>query len=232
MSRQYDYYKILHVRADADPEIIKASYRTLMQKLKQHPDLGGDQANAALINEAYTVLSNPTARAKYDAGLRTGAIRSSTMQSPKSAKQNPNLERIICLFCKLPNVVHKLHPTDKELNCTQCISPLRFVDFDPEWVGPRAARSLKQNMAVSFCLNTKVRELMKGVVEDLSPTGMRFSSSYRLQMGNIIRLDTQEISAVASVMRVQRENDLSVVAVKFLSLKIYNTRGTFISHKV
>ena len=42
--------------------IIRGSYRTLMQQLKHHPDLGGDTATAALINEAYAVLSNPDKR--------------------------------------------------------------------------------------------------------------------------------------------------------------------------
>ena len=39
-------------------ENIKASYRTLMQKLKAHPDLGDDEWSAAVINEAYAVLAD------------------------------------------------------------------------------------------------------------------------------------------------------------------------------
>ena len=45
-----DYYRILHVQPDAPREIIRTSYLTLMQRLKMHPDLGGDHWNAALIN--------------------------------------------------------------------------------------------------------------------------------------------------------------------------------------
>jgi DnaJ-class molecular chaperone len=47
-----NYYRILHVQPDAPTEVIKSSYRTLMQRLKMHPDLGGDHSEAALINEA------------------------------------------------------------------------------------------------------------------------------------------------------------------------------------
>jgi DnaJ-class molecular chaperone len=36
-----NYYEILHVSRDAPAEIIRGSYRTLMQKLGHHPDLGG-----------------------------------------------------------------------------------------------------------------------------------------------------------------------------------------------
>ena len=37
-----------------------------MQKLKAHPDLGGDTWNATVINEAYEILSEPDRRAQYD----------------------------------------------------------------------------------------------------------------------------------------------------------------------
>ena len=43
MENRRNYYRILHVQPDAPTEIIKSSYRTLMQKLRMHPDLGGDQ---------------------------------------------------------------------------------------------------------------------------------------------------------------------------------------------
>ena len=65
-----DFYRILHVSPDAPEEIIRSSYRTLMQRLNQHPDLGGDHENATLINEAYATLTNPKSRAMYDRGRR------------------------------------------------------------------------------------------------------------------------------------------------------------------
>lgn len=45
------YYEVLHVSRDAPREIIRGSYRTLMQPLKHHPDLGGDTATAALLKQ-------------------------------------------------------------------------------------------------------------------------------------------------------------------------------------
>ena len=50
-------------------EIIQASYRTIMQKLKAHPDLGGDTWNASVINEAYQTLVDPIRRTYYDEKL-------------------------------------------------------------------------------------------------------------------------------------------------------------------
>ena len=66
MNNRRNYYRILHVQPEAPLEIIKASYRGLMTKLKAHPDLGGDHDAAVLINQAYAVLSNPEKRRRYD----------------------------------------------------------------------------------------------------------------------------------------------------------------------
>lgn len=237
MSGRRDYYKILHVHSDADPEIIKVSYRTLMQKLKLHPDLGGDQAEAALINEAYSVLSNPSSRAHYDKllGLARQPIRAKPKVQPKKTAKDTipaNKEKLICLFCKQSNIIAKLNPSIEELHCFVCQSPLRFIDFDPQWVGHRAARSARQNVELEFNINHNAGKKLLGQVEDLSPTGMRFSSDYPLRMGNIIKMETRELSAVGSVMRCEEIRGKCYVGVKFLSLKIHKARGTFISQRV
>jgi len=73
-----NYYRILHVQPDAPLAMIKASYRTLMQKLRKHPDLGGDEWDAAVVNEAYFVLSNEHRRRAYDARLSAERMRTET----------------------------------------------------------------------------------------------------------------------------------------------------------
>ena len=67
-----NYYRVLFIQPDAPLEIVQASYRTLMQKLRAHPDLGGDDWNASVINEAYDTLSDPEKRADYDTRLFQG----------------------------------------------------------------------------------------------------------------------------------------------------------------
>ena len=64
-----NYYRTLNVQPDASLEIIKNNYRTLLQKLKMHPDLGGKNWNATIINEAYNTLRDPLKRAAYDKTL-------------------------------------------------------------------------------------------------------------------------------------------------------------------
>jgi len=66
MKSRRNYYRLLRVQPDASLEIIKQCYRTLMQKLHHHPDLGGDEWNASHINMAYATLRDPKKRAAYD----------------------------------------------------------------------------------------------------------------------------------------------------------------------
>lgn len=69
-----DYYKTLGVEPDADPTIIKRRYRLLVRE--HHPDAvaPGQRAQAhermLAINAAWTVLSDPAERARYDRSLR------------------------------------------------------------------------------------------------------------------------------------------------------------------
>ena len=63
-----NYFDVLNVSENAEPEVIKASYKTLAKKY--HPDsYAGDKEDAerkmALINEAYQTLSDERLRKQY-----------------------------------------------------------------------------------------------------------------------------------------------------------------------
>jgi curved DNA-binding protein CbpA len=66
---QKNYYQLLHVHPQATAQEIKAAYRKLA--FKYHPDRnkGNTLTEAVLkdINEAYSILSNPEKRKKYNA---------------------------------------------------------------------------------------------------------------------------------------------------------------------
>lgn len=63
-----DYYRILEITRDADGEEIKRAYRKMARIY--HPDVNTDKVAATErfkdINEAYTVLSDPDKRRRYD----------------------------------------------------------------------------------------------------------------------------------------------------------------------
>lgn len=67
-----DHYAALGIAKDADPEVIRAAYRALAKKY--HPDSSSDKTPEALmrfrqISAAHAILSDSSARAKYDESL-------------------------------------------------------------------------------------------------------------------------------------------------------------------
>src|SRR5438552_12652281 len=64
--RTVDYYEVLQVSTSAEPDTINRVYRLLAQRF--HPDnqQTGDESRFRTILEAYTVLSDPEKRARYD----------------------------------------------------------------------------------------------------------------------------------------------------------------------
>jgi curved DNA-binding protein CbpA len=61
-----DYYEILQISSNAEPETVHRVYRLLAQRF--HPDNAetGNDAQFRSLTEAYQVLSDPERRAKYD----------------------------------------------------------------------------------------------------------------------------------------------------------------------
>jgi molecular chaperone DnaJ len=68
MADKRDYYEVLGLDKGADESSIKKAYRTLAKKY--HPDMNPGDAEAEQkfkeVNEAYSVLSDPDKKAKYD----------------------------------------------------------------------------------------------------------------------------------------------------------------------
>ena len=67
-----DYYEVLQVSQNAEPETIHRVYRIMAARF--HPDnpQTGDSERFLLFNEAYEVLSDPEKRALYDVARRVG----------------------------------------------------------------------------------------------------------------------------------------------------------------
>ena len=65
-----DYYEILQISPNAEPETVHRVFRLLAQRY--HPDNAetGNEAQFRVLNEAYRVLSDPEQRARYDRDSR------------------------------------------------------------------------------------------------------------------------------------------------------------------
>lgn len=87
MSDIQDFYEILQISPNAEPETVHRVYRLLAQRF--HPDNGdtGDEGRFRLLAEAYQVLGDPQKRAQYD------LIHASVRQERwRLVSANPNAE--------------------------------------------------------------------------------------------------------------------------------------------
>jgi len=84
----FTYYDVLGVRKDAGQETIHDAYRTMAKKL--HPDMGGSATSMNMLTHAYSVLSNPEKRAKYDASLKEPV-----KEAPRHTEKQPSAEDLL-----------------------------------------------------------------------------------------------------------------------------------------
>ncbi len=238
-----NYYRILHVQPDAPREVLKSSYRALMLSLDMHPDRGGDHWNAALVNEAYRVLSDPASRAEYDRGLdiarigagpdrsRTGAGADPGAAAAATARPDPVVARptITCLFCGS-------RTTDRSVaTCSNCQSPLTPAGApDLETSGARAARRVVREGDVSVYVEWPQPTPARGRIVDLSPRGMQFATGESIERYRIIKLHGPLLDAVARVVTCRELADAAGdrsfgVGVEFYTVHFPRERGTFLS---
>jgi curved DNA-binding protein CbpA len=82
MNNRRNFYRLLHAQPDAPDALIKSNYRTLMQTLRMHPDLGGENAQATDLNQAYATLRKPVQRQLYDRELLRNIDIATLSQGP------------------------------------------------------------------------------------------------------------------------------------------------------
>jgi hypothetical protein len=233
MMNRHDYYRLLHVQQDAPTEVIRASYRTLMQKLRQHPDLGGDDSNAAFLNEAYAVLCDCEKRAQYDRELgrvrEGGGGQPQASPSPSTSVADPT-GRINCSFCNTSNRCADENQSTDE--CRRCGSPLQPVtQWALQSASKRAVERIQHSARMVFFERWPQPSGVEGVVEDLSPMGMRFRSERPVEVDTVIKIDMESLFATARVVKCtgQGLGVRNTIGVEFLTIEFRAKRGTFIS---
>jgi len=247
------YYNILHVLPNAPDEIIRSSYKTLMQAMKKHPDLGGDHSEASLINQAYATLSNPEKRSQYDLKLQNNAHidrKATSKKAPAGARSqvNPAAEismyataiftkEDICPFCK---TLHGRHAIEPDSACRDCAAPLfrvtqksddAIAQENPDW--KRAIERIPSDKAISFCSQRPQPSPYTGQLMDISLSGMKFSTDAAIVKNQLLKISSHLGSSVAKVVYCEKDIDKSrsrwLVGVEFLTLQFQRSRGAFIS---
>jgi hypothetical protein len=239
-----NYYRILHVQPDAPLEIIKASYRSLMTKLRYHPDLGGDHETAVLINEAYAFLSNPDKRAAYDHFLSReidGSFlknrRSSAAQQGES-RQPPVSEGErkagdakhdgYCNFCRAPLKIIAI----ANARCFQCDSPISPLYCDikgvKEFFGKRSIPRVVKKAPITLYRKWG-EQAISAQVHDLSPIGICIIADINVRIGQIVKIVATEFDAVAIVVARRLIGANYSIHARLLNAIYFNSSGVFVS---
>lgn len=238
MDNRRNFYRILHVQPDAPTEVIRMSYLTLMQRLKMHPDLGGDHVQAVLINEAFSTLVDPVRRAAYDRTLARERTMPGYRADPvhRDAPARPIASTGIadpyaCPFCGTA-----FAPSDAarvDARCSFCDSPLYPASHHAHEVSTRRAiERMSRRMPVTFFLSWPQHPGYNAMTEDVSPSGMRLACTLDLVPNERLKIDC-DLCAATGVVRhafaVEGTPGLWQVGVEFLTLWIRPARGVFVS---
>jgi curved DNA-binding protein CbpA len=250
MDNAVDYYQILHVDREAPLAVIRASYRTLMQSMKGHPDLGGDHQTATIINEAYAILSNPEKRQAYDRrGWRDADRRSLTkVDRPGEAKGNTTTSSAnrsrhprsngyaaqkqlstasCCAFCRRPHA-HGLQVT-RDTSCANCSSPLVLKQQQVVSAsGSRAIERYPKQQPIQFYVDWPGSARL-GRTLDISPNGMLFETTTALQLQQVIKICCALCDATARVAHVKNGANTVAIGVEFVTLRFAQNQGGFVS---
>ncbi len=235
-----NYYQILHVQADAPKEVIRSSYRTMMQKLKMHPDLGGNHDDAAVVNEAYKVLMNDTARAQYDAGLsskQTSKPHAEKTKHPNDTNQPSRKNSYAdnkqqCVFCNAPhNMGSNIGPDDI---CPKCESPVFPAKKQSTKVcDKRTIERINKEWSVKFFHSWPNAQAHTGKTRNVSLNGMQLLTTESLVISQVIKLISNELDVVAIVVNRQLGASEDSVewsyGLEFVTLRFHQAHGTFIS---
>jgi curved DNA-binding protein CbpA len=237
MSKQKNFYQILHVQPDAPSEVIRSTYRTMMQKMKMHPDLGGSQEDAALINEAYSVLINDDTRAQYDSSLvsinNASVKHSNKNQAPQSNHQKTT--RVIrpdqCAFCEFAHNHGKHIKSDSQCaRCGSALFPATKQNFGLN--GNRLINRIEKQWPVSIYLNWSDAQSYIGMTQDVSLNGLQVLSNTYVVNGGVLRLSSHMLDAVAIVVNSRSDHTLLRkrwrLGLEFLTLRFHQAQGTFI----
>lgn len=219
MSETRNYYRILHVDPDAPVEVVRASYRTLMQRMKKHPDLGGDHQHAALINEAYAVLTDPVRRAEYD---RTRKASCAGGRRRRSSEPDP------CPFCHAsPGTAAPPEPEDSCGHCSSPLFPAEHLRLDAS--DQRLMQRMPRELSVTCYTYWPQSPGHRATMRDLSLNGMQVTAAFRVDTGVLVKVDSALCQSIARVAWCTPDGRGWLIGLEFVTLRFHRSRGSFVS---
>ncbi len=229
MDNRRNYYRILQVQPDAPFEIIHTSYLTLMHKLKQHPDLGGDHWNATVLNEAFQTLKDEEKRAEYDKELFQHYTKS--FYSKDNEKKQP-VTTVICPFCK--RALSRADHSDQICVCNK--NQFQTEKQDSEREGYKRSLNRTQKLEKLQFIRSTSEVIYEAQMVDLSPKGIRFICKAALTLNEIIKIDNSLFRAIAEInssqKSVKNNKVFYSIGAHFHSISFTDQEGTFLSTSV
>ncbi|HBR95808.1 MAG TPA: hypothetical protein DD979_00305 [Gammaproteobacteria bacterium] len=227
MHNKRNYYRMLNVQFDAPPAVIKASHRVMMQKLRMHPDLGGDAALAGQLNAALDTLMDAEKRARYDAWLRDHQPESLANRfqpapdfndqpepeppSPEPSPAEPataqaSVQEITCAFCGEQNRIplSRAPFSASASRCSRCEAPLTPVaeQLHMDESEQRHWQRLSLGVEVSVKTAWPDGDDVVGQTEDFSLQGVKLRVPAALALSQRVLIRAQTFDAVADVAHI------------------------------
>lgn len=257
MQNKRNYYRLLNVQFDAPSAVIKASYRTMMQKMKMHPDLGGNEEQAMLLNEALETLLDEHQRARYDEALKQSqpgifsqrqesmeqetqpsveAVDNSATDAAAEDNSEP-LDKQQCSFCGNKTGVAKKGSSvwSSSARCSLCDAPLSRVTVQPVLIDRDQRKVQRMGFSSSVLIKTAWPdgENISAEVQDFSTRGARIRSQFGVREGQVMLLCAAYFDAVCIVRHVSQEPDGSWLSgVEFRTLETRMPPGQLFSATV
>jgi hypothetical protein len=212
MKNRRNYYRLLQVQPDAAVEVIRGSFRALMRDLKQHPDLGGSNGNAALLNQAYETLIDPKRRADYDRSL---CEQSTEGSSATTRERKFPLNRSFYPFSNVSlNRVAKLH-----------------ADEDAARAIRRSFARTKRNERIFYSSNGY--QWVEGQMIDFSPGGILFLCAEYIPVKSVTEISSSLFKATVCVThcreRTANGKKLHAIGGTFLKVRFDAPKGVLLS---
>jgi curved DNA-binding protein CbpA len=204
-----------------------------MHRLGQHPDAGGDTGNAALINEAYTVLSDPKQRAAYDLNLLANIRERRPRNEETPANSRDDFTDTSCPFCEQA-CLGSVSP-DSVAYCKRCGSPLNPVSklqLDKDL--RRTVTRVRRGGDLRYFTHWPSKGYL-ALIYDLSPNGVGMTGPEAVTAEQRIKLTSDLMIAVARVRHCQSRkggNTSYSIGAEFITLQFTQNSGTFMSESV